>query len=83
MVCVQNLAENFGNGLVGFEPDIPPTRLGLDFEEIQKLGDAGAEESWRLVPRVEAFREATDLEIIFAATRGHPFAEALGDETSA
>jgi hypothetical protein len=36
-----------------------------------------------LVPRVEAFREATDLEIIFAATRGHPFAEALGDETSA
>ena len=35
------------------------------------------------MPRVEAFREATDLEIIFAATRGHPFAEALGDEASA
>ncbi len=36
-----------------------------------------------MVPRVEAFGEAADLEIIFAATVHHPFAEALGDETSA
>jgi ATP-dependent DNA helicase DinG len=36
-----------------------------------------------LVPRVEAFGEAADLEIIFAATVHHPFAEALGNQASA
>ena len=36
-----------------------------------------------MVPRVEAFGEAADLKIVCAATGGHPFAEALGDEASA
>ena len=28
----QNLAEDFGNGAVGFQPDIAPTRLGFKLE---------------------------------------------------
>jgi hypothetical protein len=83
LVCFQNLAENFGNGLVGLDPDIPPNRLGLDGKGIQKLGNASTEESWRLVPRIEVFGEAADLEIIFAATGSHPLAEALGNQASA
>ena len=79
LVCVQNLAENFGCGLISFEPDVAPTRAGIDGKGIQKLGDFRAENGRRLAPRVEVFGKAADLEVVLAAAGSHPLAEALGD----
>ena len=69
--------------MIGFDPDIAPTGAGLEAEGIEKLGDVCAENGGRLVPGVEVFGEAADLEIVFAATGSHPLGEALGNKAAA
>jgi hypothetical protein len=55
----------------------------LEREGIEKFGDVCSENGGRLVPGVEVFGEAADLEIVFVAAGCHPLAEALGDKAAA